>query len=43
MLDDMGARSRQYAMERFSMKNAAELADLIIQAAGEKREKSAEI
>lgn len=42
MLDDMGARSRQYAMERFSMKNAAELADLIIQAAGEKREKSAE-
>lgn len=42
MLRDMGEESRQYAVDQFSMKNAAELADLIVQTAGEKHEKSAE-
>ncbi len=41
MLEDMGKRSRQYAMQHFSMKNAAELADLIVQTATGRRDKPA--
>ena len=39
MLNDMGKRSRQYAIEHYSMKNSVELANLIIQTAIENRDK----
>lgn len=42
MLKDMGEKSRQYAIEHFSMKNATELADLIIQAASDNLGKPAD-
>jgi glycosyltransferase involved in cell wall biosynthesis len=41
-LADMGKRSREFAIRQFSMANAAELADLIIQTAIDKRETSPE-
>jgi glycosyltransferase involved in cell wall biosynthesis len=42
MLEDMGKKSRQYAIEQFSMKNAAELADLIIRTATGNRDTAVE-
>lgn len=42
MLADMGMKSRQYAIQRYSMENAAELADLVIETALQKRKKTAD-
>lgn len=41
MLADMGTKSRQYAIRHFSMDNAAELADLIVQTAINSQDKPA--
>lgn len=41
-LEDMGKRSRGYAIRHFSMENATELADLIIQTAIDNRDKPPE-
>lgn len=42
MLEDMGKKSRQYAIQHFSMKNAADLADLITRTAMDNLDNPAE-
>ena len=42
MLADMGMKSRQYAIQHHAMENAAELADLVIETALQKRNKTAD-